>query len=74
MSKAIVGKSYRHYKGSEYQVIGLGLHTETGEEFVIYKASMNDTQTEKFWLRPRKMFEEKVMVEGVHVDRFSLVE
>lgn len=29
---------YRHYKGKEYEVIGCAKHSETEEEFVVYKA------------------------------------
>ena len=28
---------YRHYKGNEYEVLGIGLHTETEEKLVVYK-------------------------------------
>ena len=29
---------YRHYKGKEYQVLGVVMHTETNEKLVLYKA------------------------------------
>ena len=29
---------YRHYKGKEYRVIDIVIHTETGEVLVIYQA------------------------------------
>jgi len=29
---------YRHYKGNEYEVIGIGKHSETLEDLVVYKA------------------------------------
>lgn len=32
------GGKYRHYKGKDYQVLGVALHTETREELVVYKA------------------------------------
>ncbi len=28
---------YRHYKGNEYTVIGMALHSETQEELVVYR-------------------------------------
>ncbi|MEK0421070.1 MAG: hypothetical protein RLZZ161_921, partial [Bacteroidota bacterium] len=28
---------YRHYKGREYEVLGMALHSETLEEMVVYK-------------------------------------
>ena len=29
---------YKHYKGKEYDVIGIATHSETIEEMVVYKA------------------------------------
>ena len=28
---------YRHYKGKEYTVLGVALHSETQEELVVYR-------------------------------------
>jgi hypothetical protein len=59
---------YRHYKGNEYEVIGLGTHTETGEELVVYRALYGEGQ---LWIRPLTMFLETVIVEGVEKPRFA---
>ena len=29
---------YRHFKGNQYEVIGLASHSETGEAMVVYRA------------------------------------
>lgn len=59
---------YRHYKGHEYQVLGVGRHTETLEELVIYKALYGDRG---LWVRPKAMFLENVAVGGQLVPRFQ---
>jgi len=42
---------YIHYKGNEYEVIGVGTHSETLESIVVY----SDLRDGKIWLRPTKM-------------------
>lgn len=49
---------YRHFKGDYYIVEGIGIHSETKEKYVIYRALYDDT--EKLYLRPYEMFLEKV--------------
>ena len=68
-----VGK-YRHYKGKEYEVIGVGRHSEDLEEFVIYRA-LYDSEFGRgaLWLRPKKMFLEDVEVDGKRVPRFEFL-
>jgi Protein of unknown function (DUF1653) len=62
---------YRHYKGNEYEVIGVARHSETLEELVVYRALYGD---HGLWVRPRAMFLEKVEVAGKRVPRFRFVE
>jgi hypothetical protein len=59
---------YRHYKGKEYTVIGVARHSETEEELIVYRQEYGDRS---LWVRPRKMFEELVEVEGRTVPRFQ---
>jgi hypothetical protein len=59
---------YRHYKGNEYDVIGVARHSETLEELVVYRKLYGDGG---MWARPRAMFEGSVEVGGQRVARFA---
>jgi hypothetical protein len=61
---------YQHYKGKQYEVIGVARHSETLEELVVYKA-LYQKEGENLWVRPLKMFTEMVVVEGKEVKRFE---
>lgn len=61
---------YRHFKGGDYEVIGIALHSETLEVMVIYKALYGQGLT---WVRPRAMFLETVMHNGQKVPRFTFI-
>lgn len=65
---AIQPGRYRHYKGKEYTVIGVARHSETQEEFVVYRQEYGD---HGLWVRPIAMFTELVLVEGRQVPRFQ---
>lgn len=57
---------YRHFKGTVYEVIGTGLHSESLEECVIYRG-----EDGKIWIRPKMMFLEEVTVDGCRMPRFE---
>lgn len=59
---------YQHFKGNQYEVIGIANHSETLEELVIYRALYGN---HGFWVRPLKMFLEEVEVNGKKVPRFK---
>lgn len=59
---------YRHYKGNDYEVLGIARHSETLEEYVVYRALYGEHDT---WIRPRAMFLENVEVSGVLQPRFT---
>jgi hypothetical protein len=61
---------WRHYKGGLYDVLGVARHSETEEEMVVYVHVADGAM----WVRPKAMWEEVVMVDGVKVPRFVRVE
>ncbi|MBI5855231.1 MAG: DUF1653 domain-containing protein [Nitrospirae bacterium] len=61
---------YRHYKGQEYEVLGVARHSETEERFVVYRALYGE---DGLWIRPKENFLEPVVVEGKPVPRFQLI-
>ena len=61
---------YRHYKGGEYEVIGIARHSETHEPLVVYRPLYNATG---WWVRPHAMFFEDVDAGGVRQPRFARV-
>ena len=66
---------YRHYKGKEYEVIGIAKHSETLEDMVVYKALYESDKFDKdqLWIRPLSMFVEKVIIDGKEIPRFEYV-
>lgn len=64
---------YKHYKGKIYELIGIAKHTETLEELVIYRAlyESKDYPLNQLWARPKKMFLEKICIDGKGVTRFE---
>lgn len=61
---------YRHYKGNEYEVLGVAKHSETEEEVVVYRALYGEGG---LWVRPLAMFLETVLIEGHRRPRFQFV-
>ncbi len=58
---------YRHYKGGEYQVLGIARHSETDEELVVYRPLYGE---QGLWVRPLAMFLESVHTEQGLQPRF----
>ena len=62
---------YRHFKGNEYEVIGVARHSATLEEMVVYRALYGDGG---LWVRPAAMWTERVERDGYCGPRFRPVE
>jgi len=61
---------YRHYKGGEYEVLGVVRHSESLEPMVLYRPLYNAT---RMWVRPFGMFLEPVLHDGKMQPRFAAV-
>ncbi|MBQ1183028.1 MAG: DUF1653 domain-containing protein [Clostridia bacterium] len=62
---------YRHFKGNEYEVIGIAKHSETLEPMVVYKALYSDGD---IWVRPAQMWNETITRDGKSFQRFTFIE
>ncbi len=61
---------YRHYKGNDYEVIGVARHSETEEAMVVYRTLYGDYD---LWVRPLSMFTETIEWGGESLPRFQFV-
>lgn len=59
---------YRHFKGGEYEVIGIARESETQAEVVVYRALYGERG---LWVRPLRMFVESIERNGEQVQRFT---
>ena len=53
MRKIVKNAIYRHFKGDYYLVLDVACHSETEEEYVVYRALYGDN---KLYIRPKEMF------------------
>ena len=68
--KSIKPGRYRHFKGKEYEVLGVARHSETEEELVVYRALYGDFG---LWVRPVSMWNETVERDGKTFRRFTYI-
>ena len=61
---------YRHFKGKEYEVLGVARHSETREEMVVYRALYGEFG---LWVRPVSMWNETVERDGKTFRRFTYI-
>lgn len=76
MEEVKIGK-YKHFKGKFVEVLMIAKHSETLEDYVVYKELEGYGPGNDLWIRPKKMFleEVEVMREGkkIKVPRFEFV-
>ncbi len=58
---------YRHFKGGEYELIGIAKHSETLELMVVYRALYGEGG---LWVRPAAMWTQTVERPDYHGPRF----
>jgi ribosomal-protein-alanine N-acetyltransferase len=68
--KAVLPGRYRHFKGREYQVIGIARHSETEAPLVVYRKCYDDGG---LWVRPVEMWNETVEQDGKTLPRFRWI-
>lgn len=69
MDNIKLGK-YRHFKGNEYEVIGIAKNSETLQETVVYRALYGEKE---LWVRPASMWNETVERDGKTYKRFTYI-
>lgn len=71
MENDIKNGRYRHFKGNEYEVIGIAKHSETSEKMVVYRALYGE---HGLWVRPASMWNEKWSVMEKYISVSSTLE
>ena len=74
MDEIKLGK-YRHFKGKEYEVLGVGHHSESLEKLVIYRAlyDSEDFGPNAIWARLYEDFIGVKEIDGKEVKRFEYI-
>ncbi len=67
---AIKPGRYRHFKGNEYDVVGVAKDSETLQTVVVYRALYGE---QGLWVRPLEMFAELIERDGKTIPRFQYV-
>ena len=61
---------YRHFKGQEYELIGVARHSETLEPMAVYRALYGEGA---LWVRPMELFLGEVARDGKIIKRFIVL-
>ena len=59
---------YRHFKGNEYEVVGVAKDSETLQDVVVYRSLYGERG---LWVRAASMFSETIERDGIKVRRFE---
>lgn len=57
MREIKLNAKYRHFKGKEYETLYVAKHSETQEDYVVYRQLYGN---KGIWIRPLEMFLSKV--------------
>ena len=57
MNQIIINRIYRYFKGDYYLLVDVAKHSETGEDYVVYRKLYDEGG---LWIRPMDMFLEEV--------------
>lgn len=68
----MAGEAYAHYKGDNYKVVGIALHSNDDEWMVVYEP-MYDNPAAPLFTRPLREWREIVEWNGQQLARFTKV-
>ncbi|MFH1276621.1 MAG: DUF1653 domain-containing protein [Candidatus Woesearchaeota archaeon] len=74
-NKVKIGQ-YQHYKGNFYDVLNLGWHSDTMENYVVYQGLYDSAELGKnpIFVKNADVFCENIIVDGKEVPRFKFIE
>lgn len=75
MTEIKLGK-YRHFKGKEYEVIGVARDSEDpNKEYVVYHALYDSEEfgNRQLWIRPLEKFLGTTTINGKEIKRFEYI-
>lgn len=70
MDELIKPGRYRHFKGREYLVMDVALHSETEQAHVVYRPLYGEA---RLWIRPLELFTDQKQLNGQSVARFERI-
>lgn len=75
MTNEIKLGKYQHYKGNFYNVIHVGWHSDTLEEYVVYQGLYDSEEfgSNPVWVKTRAEFLKNVVIDGKEVPRFKFI-